>query len=598
MSQQNELVLKPINDLLKESFFIPAYQRGYRWTNRQVVELLEDVYEFCSRRKTSEDEFYCLQPIVVTPKGDQWELVDGQQRLTTILLILGFFNSRFSEKFQKQLYSIEYETRPGSEQYLKELDECKKSQNIDYFHMFESHSQIEKWFEDKAHKINDIESAFLNDVKVIWYQINEDVDATSVFTRLNVGKIPLTNAELVKALLLKSSNFESPTRHLNQLKIAQEWDEIERTLQRDDFWFFANNEKKEANRIEFILDLVANSLPNCDEVSKKDPYYIFLIFDSHLSTGERSIEDEWFLIKSYFMTIKEWFEDRELFHLIGLLVLNNESIRSLMDIYHSCQTKNKFKQELISLEFKKLFGDLGELSDFESTESLEAEIIGYLKDVNYDSSSSLQIKHALVLFNIASLLNNTKTDARFQFSNFKLHSWDIEHIRSVSSYMPRSKEHQKIWLVNILEYFSCSEEWDKLSKKNTNLIKEFCQSAKDILESSRFDSEAFEEVYLQILSVFSPDKDDEIDNSLGNLTLLDQHTNRSYQNAIFPVKRKKIIALDKKATFVPLCTKNVFLKYYSDSINNMLFWSAIDTEAHFSAMVEMYMSFFTDMEVK
>ena len=90
MSEQNELVLKPINDLLKESFFIPAYQRGYRWTNRQVIELLEDVYEFCSRRKTSDDEFYCLQPIVVTPKGDQWELVDGQQRLTTILLMRSF----------------------------------------------------------------------------------------------------------------------------------------------------------------------------------------------------------------------------------------------------------------------------------------------------------------------------------------------------------------------------------------------------------------------------------------------------------------------------------------------------------------------------
>jgi hypothetical protein len=598
MSEQNELVLKPINDLLKESFFIPAYQRGYRWTNRQVIELLEDVYEFCSRRKTSDDEFYCLQPIVVKPKGDHWELVDGQQRLTTILLILGFFNLRLAEKYQKQLYSIEYETRPGSEQYLKELDEEKKSQNIDYFHMYESYSQIDSWFEDKDHKINDIESAFLNDVKVIWYQINEDVDATSVFTRLNVGKIPLTNAELVKALLLKSSNFESPTRHLSQLKIAQEWDEMERTLQRDEFWFFANNEKKEANRIEFILNLVANSLPNHDEVSKKDPNYIFLTFNSHLSTGESSIEDEWFCIKSYFMTIREWFEDRELFHLIGLLVLNNQPIGSLMDTYKSCHTKSEFKQKLINLEFRKLFGDSVELHDFENKESLKGEIEGGLREINYESSSRQQIKHALVLFNIASLLNNPSTDARFQFSNFKLESWDIEHIRSVSSYMPQSKERQKEWLMNILEYFSCTEEWDKLSEENRSIIDVSCQSANDILELSTFDSEAFKEVYHQILSIFSPDNDDEIDNSLGNLTLLDQSTNRSYQNSIFPVKRKKIIALDKKATFVPLCTKNVFLKYYSESINNMLFWSANDTEAHFNAMAEMYVSFFADMEVK
>lgn len=598
MSEKNELVLKPINDLLKESFFIPAYQRGYRWTNRQVIELLEDVYEFCSRRKNSDDEFYCLQPIVVKPKGGQWELVDGQQRLTTILLILGFFNLRFAEKYQKQLYSIEYETRSGSEQYLKELDESKKSQNIDYFHMYECHTQIEKWFEDKGHKINDIESAFLNDVKVIWYQINEDVDATSVFTRLNVGKIPLTNAELVKALLLKSSNFESPTRHLSQLKIAQEWDDIERTLQRDEFWFFANNEKKEANRIEFILDLVANSLTTHDEVSKRDPFYIFLTFNSHLSEGETSIEDEWFYIKSYFMTIQEWFEDRELFHLIGLLVLNNQSIISLIETYQNCRTKSEFKQKLVTLEFKKLFGHSPENQEFETKDFLEDEIKSCLREISYESSPRQQIKHALVLFNIASLLNNPSTNARFQFSNFKLESWDIEHIRSVSSYMPQSKERQKVWLVNVLEYFSCTEEWDKLSEENKNSIDVLCQSASDILESSTFDSEAFEEVYHQILSIFSPDNDDEIDNSLGNLTLLDQSTNRSYQNAIFPVKRKKIIALDKKATFVPLCTKNVFLKYYSDSINNMLFWSTNDTEAHFNAIVEMYMSFFADMEVK
>lgn len=596
MSEKNELVLKPINDLLKESFFIPAYQRGYRWTSRQVIELLEDVYEFCSRRKTSDDEFYCLQPVVVKAKDDRWELVDGQQRLTTILLILGFFNLRLAEKYQKKHYSIEYETRPGSEQYLKELDKDKKIENIDYFHMYESHREIESWFKDKEHKINDIESAFLNDVKVIWYQINEEIDATSVFTRLNVGKIPLTNAELVKALLLKSSNFESTTRHLSQLKIAQEWDEIERTLQRDEFWFFANNERKEANRIEFILELVANSLPNHDGVSKKDPFYIFLTFNTHLSESESSIESEWFGIKSYFMTIREWFEDRELFHLIGLMVLNNESIASLMDTYQSCHTKSEFKQKLINLEFNKLFGYFSKNRKLGRLNSLKDEINDCLREINYESSSRLQIRHALVLFNIASLLSNPSTDARFQFSNFKLERWDIEHIRSLSSHMPQSKDRQKDWLINILDYFSYTEERDKLSEENRIIIEVAHQSAITIVESNTFDSEAFEEVYNQILSIFSPENDDEIDNSLGNLTLLDQSTNRSYKNAIFPVKRKKIIALDKKATFVPLCTKNAFLKYYSDCINNMLFWSDNDTEAHLDAMVEMYISFFANME--
>ncbi len=61
-----KLVLKPVNDLLKETFFIPSYQRGYRWTQEQVRNLLDDIWKF---REASEDEskdvFYCLQPVVV-----------------------------------------------------------------------------------------------------------------------------------------------------------------------------------------------------------------------------------------------------------------------------------------------------------------------------------------------------------------------------------------------------------------------------------------------------------------------------------------------------------------------------------------------------
>src|SRR5579862_7460608 len=82
------ICLKPINDLLKESFFVPSYQRGYRWTERQVMDLLDDVWEFQSKSQEQDKaSFYCLQPVVVKMRdsGD-WELIDGQQRLTTILL--------------------------------------------------------------------------------------------------------------------------------------------------------------------------------------------------------------------------------------------------------------------------------------------------------------------------------------------------------------------------------------------------------------------------------------------------------------------------------------------------------------------------------
>ena len=93
-------------------------------------------------------------------------------------------------------------------------------------------------------------------------------------------------------------------------------------------------------------------------------------------------------------------------------------------------------------------------------------------------------------------------------------------------------------------------------------------------------------IYLRILSFYDPGSNNVVDNSIGNLTLLDSTTNRSYKNAVFPIKRSKIIALDKEATFIPLCTKNVFLKYYSKQVDKMLYWEVKDSQDHQQAMVD------------
>ena len=98
---ENKIELKSIAQFLNLNFFIPSYQRGYRWTTQQVKDLLEDIYDF-SKQEHQEGEFYCVQPLVVRKmkkdkknlfsleKGDWYEVIDGQQRLTTIYLILTF----------------------------------------------------------------------------------------------------------------------------------------------------------------------------------------------------------------------------------------------------------------------------------------------------------------------------------------------------------------------------------------------------------------------------------------------------------------------------------------------------------------------------
>ncbi len=91
------LRLRSIGDLLGERFLIPRYQRGYRWTARQVKALLEDIAAFqraTRERGATAGVFYCLQPVVVRWRGGEWEVIDGQQRLTTILLILQALSNR------------------------------------------------------------------------------------------------------------------------------------------------------------------------------------------------------------------------------------------------------------------------------------------------------------------------------------------------------------------------------------------------------------------------------------------------------------------------------------------------------------------------
>ena len=104
---EQAITLKTVNELKLDDegkpqrYFIAAYQRGYRWTPLQVTQLLEDIREFTKRRNPQPEDFYCLQPLVmrVSEEGG-YEVVDGQQRLTTLMLISRHFNERLTEKYR------------------------------------------------------------------------------------------------------------------------------------------------------------------------------------------------------------------------------------------------------------------------------------------------------------------------------------------------------------------------------------------------------------------------------------------------------------------------------------------------------------------
>ena len=265
--------LKSINDLLNYSFFIPSYQRGYRWDQDQVIDLLDDIWEFFNASGKDDGEFYCLQPIIVKKENEVYRLIDGQQRLTTIHIILSCFNEVAKVLFSSSnKFNITYETRPNSETFLNEIKDITSinNENIDYYYMSEAFFTIEKWV--KENEIN--KGDFLNtliktnknsegkdiahNVRVIWYEVDEDEDEIEVFTRINSGKIPLTNAELIKALFLNRKNFDKNEKSIKQIEISKEWDEIESALQNDEFWCFITKNKEYPTRIELIFELFAN----------------------------------------------------------------------------------------------------------------------------------------------------------------------------------------------------------------------------------------------------------------------------------------------------------------------------------------------------
>ncbi len=544
MSVGNDLVLKPISELLDKSFFIPAYQRGYRWSKRQVIELLDDIKEFQQQAEEGpKSAFYCLQPIVVKKQGDFWELVDGQQRLTTIYIILTCLKE-IATIFGLGTYKLRYETRQNSADFLEKIDASCRNDNIDFFHICEAKEAIDDWInrQDPTYKVKLFQTLLNSDemgknVKIIWYEIGATENATSVFTRLNVGKIPLVNAELVKALFLKSSNFRdtNDSKYLQQLSIAQDWDAIEKRLQDDSFWYFVSNKDFKTNRIELVLDLASRDLPE-EGILRSDPLRTFLKFNQLLSDKYKSVAIEWRKIKECFMTLEEWYNDRALFHLVGYLVTNGSTIDELFSLQKQSQTKQAFKKGLL----KNIFSPLFPQQDFNRLKF--GSIAEELTQLSY-GRNDIKIRKILLLFNIASLMANPKTNSRFEFDRFKIHEWDIEHIRSVASEMPHSKDKQKIWLQNVVGYISDENTYEP-NERPKNFADEAStlkNEANELLNGKIFDSTKFEELYQKVLELYDPHSSDEVDNSIGNLTLLDSHTNRSYQNAVFPIKRFRMI---------------------------------------------------------
>lgn len=550
-----ELCLKTIEDFQDFHFLVKDYQRGYKWTEVEVNQLLNDIDEF-----QSQEGFYCLQPIVIKADNDKKELIDGQQRCTTIYLILQYL--------VQHLFDITYQTREQSAEFLTKIATLgisgewndwiasySEKDNVDNYHFFQAYRTIQDWFAEKSEdEKNCFLEKLLSKTKVIWYEVTGKIDSIELFTRINSNKIPLTEAELIKALFLIALTDTSTQR---EWVVAQQWDKIENELEEDEFWYFITANTPPATPIDYIFSL--------SEVVKKQENYQgeYPIFNAYYNAYKNAenkkqwVETQWNEVRNNFLTLKEWFKDFEYYHLVGALIHLGYNINTIFDLKLQSNSKTAFK-EALKAEFAKIIGSFG----------------NNLENVYYNSGKE---RKALLLFNIISILQSEEKAYRFPFNKFKTMNWDIEHIHAIAT-DTNNKAVQKAWLEENKNYITDDET---LAKKIQDIL-----SLKEIKEEEL--SSLVEEV-TKYLSEKGFDNDNI--NDLSNLTLLDSGTNRSYKNIIFPLKRMRIIEEDKKGTFIPLCTKNVFQKYYTPKANDLSIWTKDDKENYRQSIITTFNTF-------
>lgn len=549
------LELKSIENFRGFHFLVKDYQRGYKWTATEVRQLLDDLNEF----EPKENEFYCLQSIVIKADNDKKELIDGQQRCTTIYLILQYLG--------QHLFDITYQTREQSAEFLTKIATLgisgewndwvasySEKDNVDNYHFFQAYRTIQDWFAEKSEdEKNCFLEKLLSKTKVIWYEVTGKIDSIELFTRINSNKIPLTEAELIKALFLIALTDTSTQR---EWVVAQQWDKIENELEEDEFWYFITANTPPATPIDYIFSL--------SEVVKKQENYQgeYPIFNAYYNVYKNAenkkqwVETQWNEVRNNFLTLKEWFKDFEYYHLVGALIHLGYNINTIFDLKLQSNSKTAFK-EALKAEFAKIIGSFG----------------NNLENVYYNSGKE---RKALLLFNIISILQSEEKAYRFPFNKFKTMNWDIEHIHAIAT-DTNNKDVQKAWLRENKEYIS-----ETLRKE----IEE------DILSPKEIEEEKLSSLVEKVTKELSEKGfDNENINDLSNLTLLDSGTNRSYKNIIFPLKRMRIIEEDKKGTFIPLCTKNVFQKYYTPDASDLSIWSKEDKENYRQSIITTFNTF-------
>lgn len=593
-SCDQQIPMKSLVELRGLNFIIPSQQRGYKWTGGNISELLKDFLDFI--RKGESKKVYCLQPLAVVPKGnDSYSVLDGQQRLTTIFLL-------FKVVFGEELFTFTYERdTSGSDdevkgrwELLRNITDTIDDSTIDTYFITNAFKEIKRIYAEMgATDRESLRKLLLADrtaksVQVIWYEVEED-KSHETFRNLNSGKISLSNTELIKALFLnRTSGLKDGARE----QAAALFEEMEQTMRDDRFWFMFNSEDQREghSRLDFIFNLVAQCSPEDYSI---DPRWSFrMYFDK--SHTEKSLEYKWKEIRHTYLRLRDMYEDPYIYHYVGFLTYCNEKSSDAKTLLARNRGKrhSEFIEELrsmISSILMRRHDSLGGYSYADPKPALRRLFLIY-------NIETILFRYEEVNRTSELALNNVFE--RFPFELLHRQSWDIEHIASKTDNDFSNADARRDWLESI----------------KTDLGEEYIRIDCTQLEAAYMASqkkEDFNLLYSKIMKYYEarlggsaiPDSvpDDSVSvggqrkdkDQLGNLTLLDSHTNRSFHNSLFPRKRKIVLVASGlqsddsgddniRRVFIPVCTRQCFTKSYRRTADvNLNAWTQPDADAYF-----------------
>lgn len=234
-----------IREIFSKRYIIPDFQRPYSWDNEPCEKLWDDIIDFYDRKESREDKYF-LGNIVINPTSaaapDAWEVVDGQQRLTTLLLLIKALHSRAGTvkaleeclRIKDPLTSeLTDELRVNScvisedrdnlhNIILSGIDPVPKCHLLDNYKLFGE--KIDEWWQlqgQTAAALNDLILTLLDNIVLLPIHCGSEDDALTIFETINNRGMSLSDADIFKAKLYHSI----PKQQQN--KFIEEWNALD-----------------------------------------------------------------------------------------------------------------------------------------------------------------------------------------------------------------------------------------------------------------------------------------------------------------------------------------------------------------------------------